>query len=196
MKIVSLEGPDFSGKSTLASTLVPRLRSEGLTVEKSALPTDMITGIFTSLLRNSKDAVDPRVFAMVQAADHLHHYVSTRDLPVDILLLERSALSLYVYQGMVMGVDTDWLEQLNRHNGTVPDLTAVVKVPPDELVRRAKLRAGLEDSFEKEDFVREVAAHYYDLPDRLAERFNVEYFPHGGTERTVELLAGRIKKLL
>ena len=54
MIIISLEGPDFSGKSTLATALLLKLREKGLKAERTELPSRLITGMFTSLLRNSK----------------------------------------------------------------------------------------------------------------------------------------------
>ncbi len=193
MKIISLEGPDFSGKSTLATALVMRLREEGRTVERMELPSRLITGIFTELLRNSRDRVDPRVFALVYAADHLHHYLSTKDRnDVEFMVLERSALSFFVYEGLALGVDMDWLRELNRHNGLVPDLTAVVRVPVEELIRRRRLRVGLEDSFEKEDFIRRTAELYYSLPDWLVKDYNVSYFEWKSVKETTEEI---LKKL-
>jgi thymidylate kinase len=197
MKIVSLEGPDFSGKTTLANTLLARLRRSGLEVERMEMPTRMVTGIFTELLRNSKDDTDPKVYAMIYAADHLQHYLSTRDLKVDVLVLERGILSYFVYQHLVMGVDREWMEELNRYNRTVPDLTAVVRVPVEDLVRRSRLRVGMGDAFEKEKFLRRVAAAFYDLPDWLVKRYNVEYFPYEkDADKTAAAIAARLEKLL
>ena len=100
MIIISLEGPDFSGKSTLATALLLKLREKGLKAERTELPSRLITGMFTSLLRNSKDKVSNQVFALIQAADHLHHYqTSENKKDSDVLILERSALSYFVYQG-------------------------------------------------------------------------------------------------
>ena len=185
MKIISLEGPDFSGKSTLATSLVMKLRSKGMRVERMELPSRLITGIFTELLRNSKDKVDPRVFALVYAADHLHHYISIKDKnDVDFLILERSVLSYFIYEGLVLGVDMDWLKDLNKFNKLIPDMTAIVKVPVEELIKRKRLRVGLSDSFEKEEFIKKVANHYYNLPDWLKSELNVRYFEWEDLDKT------------
>lgn len=193
MKIVSLEGPDFSGKSTLANALVSKLRKTGKQVEHMALPSRMITGIFTELLRNSKDKVNPHVYALVYAADHLHHYLSIKDMKTDIAVLERGMISFFVYQHLVLGVDKKWMDEINKFNGTVPDIAVVVKVPVEELIRRSRMRAGLKDSFEKEKFIRKVAETFYNLPDWLVKRYKVVYIDYDpDTEKLVE----KIVKLL
>lgn len=193
MRIISIEGPDFSGKSTLASALVGKLREGGKQVEHMVLPSRMITGIFTELLRNSKDKIDPRVYALVYAADHLHHHLSIKDMKADVAVLERGVVSFFVYQHLILGVDRKWMDEINRFNGTVPDLTIVVKVPVDELIERSRKRAGLKDAFEKEKFIREVAEAFYNLPDWLVKKYNVKYLEH---DLDTDRLAGKIVKLL
>ena len=197
MKIISLEGPDFSGKSTLSTALVMKFREEGKRVERMELPSRLVTGIFTELLRNSKDKIDPRVFALVYSADHLHHHLTTRSMNgSDLIILERSVISLYVYQSMVLGVDEDWIKELNKFNNTVPDLTVIVKIPADELIRRSKIRVGLEDLFEKEDFMRQVIDKYYNLPEWIVKKYNVKYLEWENIEKSVEEITSLTKTLL
>ncbi len=194
MFILAIEGPDFAGKTTIATALLLKLRERGMKVERTELPSRLITGIMTDILRNSKDEISPEVFALVYAADHLHHYHRViAHNSIDLLLLERSALSFFVYEGLVLGVDMGWLREMNRYNGTKPDLTVVLRVPEDELLRRAKIRRGSEDAFEKEQFVRRVARSFYNLPDWLREEFNVVYVDQRGIEETVEEIMKKIK---
>lgn len=177
----------------MASALVGKLREGGKQVEHMVLPSRMITGIFTELLRNSKDKIDPRVYALVYAADHLHHHLSIKDMKADVVVLERGVVSFFVYQHLILGVDRKWMDEINRFNGTVPDLTIVVKVPVDELIERSRKRAGLKDAFEKEKFIREVAEAFYNLPDWLVKKYNVKYLEH---DLDTDRLAGKIVKLL
>ena len=186
MFLLSIEGPDFCGKSTIGTALLLELRKRGVKVERTELPSRLITGILTDILRNSKDKIDPRVFALVYAADHLQHYLSVvRENNTEVLIMERSALSFFVYEGMVLGVDMKWLRELNKYNGTKPDLTVVLKVPVEELLRRRALRKGIEDAFEKEEFVRKVAEAFYNLPGWLLKEFNVVYVEQKDIESTV-----------
>ena len=194
MKIVSLEGPDFSGKSTLATSLLMALRKKGLTVERTELPSRLVTGLFTSLLRNSKDEVDKNVFSLIQAADHLHHYNSFKtNNNADVLILERSSLSYFIYQGFILGADIDWLKELNKFNKMLPDITIIPKVPYDELLRRKNIRVGLKDQFEEDVFLKKVTKEYYNLPGWLIKKYNVNYIPFNTAENMNKEL---IKKVL
>jgi len=185
MFLLALEGPDFCGKTTIGTALLFKLRQKGVKVERTELPSRLITGILTDILRNSKDRIDSRVFALVYAADHLHHYLTfMKNNSADVVIMERSALSFFVYQGLILGVDTEWLKELNRYNGTKPDLTVVLKVPEEELIKRKRMRIGSEDVFEKEEFVRKVARAFYNLPKWLIKEFNVVYVEQRGIEET------------
>jgi len=187
MKIISLEGPDFSGKSTLSTAIVMKFREEGKKVERMELPSRLVTGIFTELLRNSKDKIDPKVFALVYSADHLNHHLSIKDKNhSDFLILERSVVSLFVYQSMVLGVDEEWIKELNKFNQTVPNMTIIVKVPEEELIRRSKIRVGIKDSFEKVNFMKKVIRAYYNLPQWLIDTYHVKYLDWRDLPKTVE----------
>ena len=119
MFLVSIDGPDFSGKTTVSTALLMRLRDLGIRVERTEVPSRTITGTFTQIIRNSKDKVDPRVFALVYAADHLHHYLTVmKNQNADVVILERSALTFLIYQGLLQGVDMDWLREINKYNRT------------------------------------------------------------------------------
>lgn len=187
MKIISLEGPDFSGKSTIGTALLMKLREKGVIVERMELPSRLVTGIFTELLRNSKDKIDPKVFSLVYAADHLHHYLTSKKMDgADVVIIERSAVSYFVYQGMGLGVDMKWLRELNKYNRLIPDKTVIVKVPEEELIRRSRIRVGLDDAFEKEEFVKKIARAYYTLPESIIDEYNVDYVDFKSVEQTVK----------
>ena len=91
-----------------------------------------------------------------------------------------------MYEGLALGVDMEWLKALNKYNGLVPDLTAIVRVPVEELIRRRRLRVGLEDEFEKEAFVKKTAEFYYNLPQWLIDQYNVKYFEWNNVQKTTE----------
>lgn len=194
MFLLSLEGPDFSGKSTLATALIMRLREMKKTIERTELPSGMITGIFTDLLRNSRDKVDPRVFALTYAADHLHHYLNfIKNQKTDFVLIERSLLSTFFYQGTIGGLDMTWLREINKFTKTKPDLTVIVKTPFNELLRRKNIRIGIEDQFEKKAFMKNSVEFYYNLPKDLQEEFNVAYVEYGSVNEIVDSILALVK---
>lgn len=76
--VFSIDGPDFTGKTTIANLLVEVLRErhhgKDIVFKRTELPSSLITGIFTKILRNSSDKISSNAFALCYALDHLHHY--------------------------------------------------------------------------------------------------------------------------
>src|SRR3989338_3855912 len=119
--VVAIEGPDFSGKTTISNLIIEILREKNkdkkIEFKKTALPSELITGSLTKILRSSKEEVSPSVFALVQAADHLHHYETIINALRDsqnsnLVIQERSLLSFYVYQGVIPDLDFTWLNEI------------------------------------------------------------------------------------
>ncbi|MBR9679426.1 MAG: dTMP kinase [Candidatus Altiarchaeota archaeon] len=187
MFLVSIDGPDFSGKTTIATSLLMRLREKGVRVERTELPSRMVTGSFTQLIRNSKDQIDPRVFALVYATDHLHHHLSfIKPQKADIIIMERSLLTSFIYQGMLQGVDMGWLKEVNKHNKTRPDLSIILKTDYTETLKRKSMRLNEYDVFEEDEFLEKLTKTYYDLPDWAVQEFNVKYVEQQDIEQTTK----------
>jgi dTMP kinase len=181
--VVSIEGTDFSGKSTVANLLVEILRKKygkKITFRRTELPSTLVTGFFTKILRNSVDSVSPQVFSLTYALDHLHHFKKVIE-PLKnskenfVVIQERSFLSCLVYQGIIGNVDLDWLEEINKFNKNVPDLTLILKVDIEELLRRKALEMKDFDKFEVRDHLEKEVKVYYNLPPELAKLYNVQY---------------------
>ncbi|MCD6381455.1 MAG: hypothetical protein J7L43_00555, partial [Candidatus Aenigmarchaeota archaeon] len=104
--VISIDGPDFSGKSTIANLVVEFLRRKNkgrdIIFKRTSVPSELITGSFTKILRNSKDKITAEEYALVYALDHLHHYINVIK-PLEesdkkiVMILERSLLSTYIY---------------------------------------------------------------------------------------------------
>ena len=179
--IVSLDGPDFCGKTTVTNLLVEFFKSKpNLTVLKTRLPSDFITGIFPKILRNSKEEISSKVFALAYACDHLYHYEKfikpLEERPENILVLqERSLLSTYIYQSLIGKVDLNWIRELNKFDKNLPNLTLILKVEEQELLRRKQVGRREYDKFEVDEFLKKQIEIYYNLPPELKKEFNVVY---------------------
>ncbi len=184
MFVISLDGPDGCGKTTIANLLLNILRErvKNKRIVRTALPSEMITGALTTILRNSADKISPEVFALVYAADHLHHYKTfMRTLPDDsIVIQERSLLSSIIYQGLIGGLDMEWLRGINKYCKNIPDLTLIIRTPTRVLLEREIGEAG-HDVFEDGDHIKKQARAYYDLPSGLVKEFNVKLIDGTGT---------------
>ena len=180
--LASIDGPDFSGKTTIANLLVEELRGrlKGWQAKRTEVPSHLVTGSFTTIIRNSSDRMSDRVFALIYAADHLHHSESflenlRKKEGKFLVIQERSLLTSYIYQGLIGGTDMKWLRELNRFDRNIPDLQIIVRVPLETLLERMKVERGGYDRFEVPEHLRKQVTAYYALPKEMVEEFNVKY---------------------
>ncbi len=206
--VVSIDGPDFCGKTTIANIVTELLRKKykNLKIRRTELPTSFVTGAFTDILRSVKEETSQKVFALVYAADHLFHYLNSIK-PLEeskenfLLIQERSLLTTYIYQGILGKVDFSWLDEINKYDKNRPLLTLILKVPVEELKNRKSLSRRLFDSFEAKDYLEKQAEIYYNLPKDLVKKFNVEYVeayaePLEVAEKCSEIIGKKIEELL
>ncbi len=190
--IISIDGPDFSGKSTIANLLIEELRKDnkGIIFKRTEIPSALSTGFFTKILRNSSDHVSSNVFALAYATDHLHHY-ETVIKPLKnskenfVVIQERSLLSTYIYQSIIGNTDSNWVRNLNKFDENMPDLTLVLKVADSEIYKRGQVEKREFDKFETREHLEKELKVYYNIPKELAEEFNVEYLDASGSPEEV-----------
>jgi len=204
--VVSIDGTDFSGKTTIANITTELLRKHNKTffIKRTEVPSHFITGSFTDILRASNERVPAEVFALIYAADHLFHYEhSIKQLQEAkekyVVVQERSLLSTYIYQGLLGDVDFAWLKEINKFDKNIPHLTLIIKTPVEELMKRKSLDRRAFDTFEEEGHVKKQAQIFYNLPAELVKQFNVKYVDGDAdaatiAERCVELIEEEIGK--
>ncbi|MCS7105730.1 MAG: hypothetical protein NZ942_00190 [Candidatus Aenigmarchaeota archaeon] len=206
--VVSIDGPDFCGKTTIANIVTELLRKKypKLKIKRTELPTSFVTGSFTDILRSMKENAAPEVFALIYAADHLFHYLNAIK-PLEetkenfLVIQERSLLTTYIYQGILGKVDFSWLDEINKYDKNLPVLTLILKVPTQELKNRKSLSRRLFDAFEAADHLEKQAKIYYNLPEELVKKFNVKYVeanlePFEVAEKCVKIISEKIDELL
>lgn len=200
--VISIDGPDFSGKSTIANLVVEILRrkDKNILFKRTELPSTLNTGFSTKILRNSKDKVSSNVFALAYATDHLHHYESViKPLKESkerfVIIQERSLLSTYIYQSLIGKVDLKWLKTVNKFDKNIPDLTLILKVLANEIHKRSRVEKREFDIFETNEHLEEELKVYYNLPKDWIKEFNVEYIDAGDDpEEVADRCAKRIQK--
>lgn len=103
-KIITFEGIDGSGKTTLRNSLHRHFASSGKEVWATSEPWSI-----------SESEIDPDPFvAMLQLiADRRHHCNVLRTTSYDIALIDRFEYSTEAYQGYGDGVDLDLINTLN-----------------------------------------------------------------------------------
>lgn len=173
---VALEGLDGSGTSTQVAALTDALRARGHTVHATHEPSAGSIGTQARALLKRKDApVDPRVLALLFAADRLEHHAREIEPALgrgEVVLCDRYVMSSWVYQSL--DCNADWVETLNTH-APWPDATFVLTISAEEATARVHARTPehAREIYETEAIQRRVEAAYAaalrrDLPGVVA----------------------------
>ncbi len=144
--LITFEGIDGCGKSTLARGLADVLRQHSFDVVLTKEPG--ATGVGTkirTLVQEEREEISPVAEALLFAADralHIDQVVRPALHEHKMVISDRMADSSRVYQGCARGVDRDRLEHVTEWvmDGTVPDLTFFVELSIDEAGDRMKNR--------------------------------------------------------
>jgi len=190
--VVSIDGPDFTGKTTISNLVVEHLREifPKWIIKKTEVPSSLVTGSFTKILRNSADEVDDEVFALAYAADHLHHdrrfiQAYKKSPQRYIIVQERSLLTTFIYQSLIGQVKLSWLREINKLDRNIPDLQLILKMKLDELMKRQELERRDFDKFETKAHLTKQVQTYYQLPAELKRLFRVQYIEANGNPADV-----------
>lgn len=172
--LITIEGLDGAGKTTLASALEKVLRERGIEVWVLREP-----GGVEASERIRELVKDPRM--RIGAAAEALLYAAARAQLVEEavepllesgawVLLDRFVDSSLAYQGGGRGLGIADVEAINRFatRGLVPDRTLLLSIDPENGLSRATARPGEPDRLEQEQgrFFSEVASAYSELADR------------------------------
>lgn len=173
MVLITLEGIDGSGKSTLFTSLRHSLSDTGavFTREPGA------TWIGDQVRRAIAEEVDPVTEALLFAADHAAHLESVirpaiaRGVPV---ISDRYTDSRYAYQWATLeGILPDpltWLRSVHKGWTIPPDHTLLIVLPVDIALARKK-EVGKKEHFEESSLLEKVQQHYLTLAAEEPSRF-------------------------
>jgi dTMP kinase len=174
--LISLEGIDGSGKTTLATTLsdvfASRIESVLLTKEPGA--TSLGTAIRKIIAQH--DALHAYTEYLLFAADRAQHVTEVIRPALarnTLIFSDRFADSSLAYQGYGRGIDAHMIDTINTWclQGVSPNLVVYVKASP-ELARTRRATRKITDRFEQEHqtFLERVAHGFETL---YAQRKNV-----------------------
>lgn len=138
---ITLEGPEGSGKTTLAAGLRARLTATGYDVLVTREPGAGEVGSAIRQILLHGEQLDPKSELMLFLADRAQHVATMVRPHLEkgfVVICDRYADSTVVYQGYARGLDIEWLRQLNGFatGGLVPDLTILLDLPPEAGLER------------------------------------------------------------
>ncbi|MDR2944167.1 MAG: dTMP kinase [Methanosarcinales archaeon] len=178
-KLVTFEGIDGSGKSTMLSRLLKINESEPLcgggTVFTREPTKDTLTGqaVYAAIEKN----IDPLAELFLFLADHAAHLSETVRPALaggKLVISDRYSDSRCAYQGATLNPITpnafDFVCRLHEPWTIKPDLTFFFDIRPEVSCKRCKDR-GAQTKFERVDFLRKVTANFKKAAEKEPERF-------------------------
>ncbi len=198
-RLVTIEGLDGAGKTTLAAGLVSALAARGVEAVLLREPGGVeLSERVRALVKDPALRVGGPAEALLYAAARAQ-LVEERVRPLlgegSWVLLDRFVDSSLAYQGAARGLGVDRVRELNLFatGGLVPDRTLLLALDPAAGRARLAGRGEEPDRLEAEDaaFFARVAAAYEDLAREEPERIRV--IDAGGAEP--EVLAAALAAL-
>jgi dTMP kinase len=180
-RLITIEGLDGAGKTTLAEGLAAALRERGLTVELLREPGGVeLSERIRALVKEPGLTVGGRAEALLYAAARAQ-LVEERLAPLleagTTVLLDRFVDSSLAYQGAGRGLGVDAVAAVNAFatGGLAPDRTLLLRVDPEVGLARQAARGEAPDRLEQEgrSFFAAIATAYDELAAADPERIRV-----------------------
>jgi dTMP kinase len=179
--LITIEGLDGAGKSTLAAALARELRQRGARVELLREPGGVeLSERIRALVKDPALTVGARAEALLYAAARAQ-LVQERVVPLldagTTVLLDRFVDSSLAYQGAGRGLGVEAVRAINElaTGGLAPDRTLLLRLTPAEGRARQDGRALAPDRLEREgdEFFAAIAAAYEQLAQQESQRIRV-----------------------
>ena len=180
-RLITIEGLDGAGKTTLADALVPALAARGADVELLREPGGVeLSERIRTLVKDPALLVDPRAEALLYAAARAQLCAERLAPLLDAgrwVLLDRFVDSSLAYQGAGRGLGVEAVRAINDFGtgGLVPDRTLLLRVDTATRDARRDVRGEAPDRLEREAgaFFAAIGTAYDDLAAAEPARFRV-----------------------
>lgn len=181
--LITLEGGEGSGKSTLVKRLAASLSDLGMTVELTREPggTEFANKVRKLLVEKQEDEMDAVTESLLVNAARRHH-LQKKVIPLlekgTWVICDRFIDSTRVYQGFVQGVPSEFLDYLHGRScfGKYPDLTLFLDVPVQVGLNRTQQRQESQHEQRFEDkgiaFHNRVRAGFLELAKKAGNRIH------------------------
>ncbi|HEY3363298.1 MAG TPA: dTMP kinase [Methanosarcina sp.] len=200
-KLITLEGIDGSGKSTVAEKLQKNPEIQALKPIFTREPTrGTITGnAVEKAIQSDTDQLAELFLFTADHAEHLAKLVKPALESGKLVISDRYSDSRYAYQGATLKTrlenPLEWIKNLHRKWTIVPDQTFLFDISPEISIERCGKR-GEQSKFEKLEFLQRVREIFLRLAEEDPKRFIVidasrspEYIEKEVTEKILEFLS-------
>lgn len=170
-KLITLEGIDGTGKSSIAKMLGIEFSEAVFTREPTR------SWIRNAVKKSIESDADPLAELFLFVADHAEHIAKViRPALAEgkLVISDRYSDSRYAYQGATLSRVFDdamgWVQGIHKGWTIVPDLTILFTIDPAVAVSRCGVRGG-HTKFEKIEFLRTVQGNFLKLAEKEPQRF-------------------------
>lgn len=175
---IALEGPDGSGKSTIANLIMSyleELKIKGVLTREPG-GTSISEEIRNILLSNNNNEMIDRTEALLYAASRAQH-TEEKIVPLIndgyVVISDRYVFSSLAYQGVARGLGIEEVMNINKFamGETYPDLILFFDISPETALSR-KFVGREADRLENEgnDFHNKVYKGYYEVIDKYGDK--------------------------
>jgi dTMP kinase len=179
--LITLEGIDGTGKSTVAADLGRFLAAAGVRAAVQREPTQTWLGDAVKRAHTQKANALAHTFLFL--ADRAQHTAAIRDQMGfgAVVVCDRYLDSTVAYQSAALARETppmsgdliEWLTALHRPWAQIPDLTILIVDDPARCMERVKKARGHTSMFEDAGFLAAVQENYRAVAKREPGRFKV-----------------------
>ncbi len=167
-KLITFEGIDGSGKTTIAKLLHEKLGDKAVL---TAEPTDSWIG--KSVKRALEEKRDGITIALLFMADRNEHIREIKNWMKKgkIVICDRFIDSTFAYQKEHLDIKNaeEWIREVHKPFFIKPDLTFLLYIEPERAIERIKDRKLT--LYEYVDFLKKVQNNYIKMAEEEKERF-------------------------
>lgn len=195
--LITFEGIDGSGKSTIAKIVYKDLKNKGFDVILDCEPTKSWLG--DAVKKSYNENVSKFTEAFLFMADRATHVLKIKELLQQnkIVILDRYYDSTIAYQSVNLkklltkiGIDSfDWLIEINKVFTITPDITFLLVIDPKISLERVSAR-GKHTKFEKLEFLTKVQENYLKIAESEKRFIKLD------ATRDIEFLVDEVVKMI
>jgi dTMP kinase len=198
-KLITIEGLDGAGKSTLAAALAQAIDERGVNVELLREPGGVVLSErIRELVKDPALQIGSRAEALLYAAaraELVHERVGPTLERGAWVLLDRFVDSSLAYQGAGRGLGIEQVRAINllATGGLAPDRTLLLQISPATGRSRQQTRGAEPDRLEREEesFFQTIAAAYEQLAQAEPQRIR----PIDGEQAAAGVLAQALSEI-